>query len=116
MLRFSKIECLKFFEKRFRLWYPQGGKWTGAHWAPLFLSRAFGHVIPTKILFYALVFSGLPLPLVAVSSVDAEPRCVILLHGLARTDASMLVMEQALQAAGYTVVNQGYPLARGAPG
>ena len=62
-----------------------------------------------KILFYALVFSGLSLPLVAVSSVDAEPRCVILLHDLARTDASMLVMEHALQAAGYTLVNHGYP-------
>ncbi|WP_226549853.1 esterase/lipase family protein [Celeribacter naphthalenivorans] len=62
-----------------------------------------------KSLFYALVFGGLPLPLAAEHTAVSEPRCVILLHGLARTDASMLVMEHALQAAGYTVVNQGYP-------
>lgn len=34
--------------------------------------------------------------------------CVVLLHGLARTSASMAVMEAALQAEGYEVVNQGY--------
>jgi len=34
--------------------------------------------------------------------------CVVLLHGLARTAASMAVMEAALQAEGYHVVNQGY--------
>lgn len=35
--------------------------------------------------------------------------CVVLLHGLARTDASLLIMERALEAAGYRVVNAGYP-------
>lgn len=35
--------------------------------------------------------------------------CVVLLHGLARSEASMLVMNQALKAKGYRVVNQGYP-------
>lgn len=35
--------------------------------------------------------------------------CVILLHGLARTDASMGRMETMLEEAGYQVVNQGYP-------
>lgn len=34
---------------------------------------------------------------------------VILLHGLCRTAASMRSMERALKAAGYVVVNQGYP-------
>lgn len=38
--------------------------------------------------------------------------CVVLLHGLARTEASLLVMEAALAAAGYQVVNQGYPSTR----
>jgi len=35
--------------------------------------------------------------------------CVVLLHGLARTPASMLVMEEALARLGYQVVNIGYP-------
>ena len=35
--------------------------------------------------------------------------CVVLLHGLARSDASLYVMEVALVAHGYTVVNLGYP-------
>ena len=34
--------------------------------------------------------------------------CVILLHGLARTDASLRVMERSLIAAGYATANQGY--------
>lgn len=35
--------------------------------------------------------------------------CVILLHGLARTEKSLVVMEQALLRQGYRVVNQPYP-------
>lgn len=35
--------------------------------------------------------------------------CVVLLHGLARSENSLLVMELALQRHGYAVVNQGYP-------
>ncbi len=35
--------------------------------------------------------------------------CAVLLHGLARHAASMSALEQALQAAGYRVVNDGYP-------
>ncbi len=38
--------------------------------------------------------------------------CVILLHGLARGTASLSVMEEALEAADYRVVNQGYPSRR----
>lgn len=34
--------------------------------------------------------------------------CVVLLHGLARSEASMFVMAEALRAKGYRVVNQGY--------
>lgn len=37
------------------------------------------------------------------------PDCVILLHGLARSPASMLVMQEALSRLGYTVINDGYP-------
>ncbi len=39
----------------------------------------------------------------------ARAECVVLLHGLARTEASMLVMKKALQADGYDVINVGYP-------
>jgi len=35
--------------------------------------------------------------------------CVVLLHGLARSEASFALMEQALSARGYQVVNRGYP-------
>lgn len=34
--------------------------------------------------------------------------CVVLLHGLARSEVSMLVMAEALRAKGFHVVNQGY--------
>jgi len=37
------------------------------------------------------------------------PECVILLHGLFRTPRSMGEMEDFLMAAGYLVVNDGYP-------
>ncbi len=40
--------------------------------------------------------------------------CVVLLHGLARTENSMLVLEEVLTLHGYQVVNQGYP-SRAAP-
>jgi triacylglycerol lipase len=39
----------------------------------------------------------------------AMAECVVLLHGLARTENSMLVMEEALVLHGYTTVNYGYP-------
>ncbi len=39
----------------------------------------------------------------------AAADCTILVHGLARSDASMLVMEQTLSHAGYQVVNVSYP-------
>ncbi|WP_230800368.1 alpha/beta fold hydrolase [Seohaeicola saemankumensis] len=38
---------------------------------------------------------------------DAD--CVVLLHGLARTESSFLLMAQVLAADGYKVVNPGYP-------
>jgi hypothetical protein len=39
----------------------------------------------------------------------AEEGCVVLLHGLGRTETSLVVMEQMLVAAGFSVVNEGYP-------
>jgi pimeloyl-ACP methyl ester carboxylesterase len=43
----------------------------------------------------------------------ARADCVVLLHGLARTQTSLLAMEKALQAQGFTVVNSGYPSTKG---
>lgn len=39
----------------------------------------------------------------------ASADCVVLLHGLARKQGSLMPMAVALQAQGYRVVNQGYP-------
>jgi triacylglycerol lipase len=39
----------------------------------------------------------------------ARADCVVLLHGLARTDASLRIMERALEERGYRVVNSAYP-------
>ena len=55
---------------------------------------------------YLTAFLLLPSPVMA--------DCVVLLHGLARSENSMLVMEEALKLHGYEVVNYGYP-SRAAP-
>jgi triacylglycerol lipase len=49
------------------------------------------------------------LVLIAMVPLQARADCVVLLHGLARSEASLLAMEAALGAKGYVVVNQGYP-------
>ena len=45
----------------------------------------------------------------ALMPLQARADCVVLLHGLARSEASLLAMEAALTAKGYLVINQGYP-------
>lgn len=40
------------------------------------------------------------------------PDCVVLLHGLIRSPRSLWLMEAALRAEGYAVVNRGYPSTR----
>ena len=47
--------------------------------------------------------------LLTMTAAPAAADCVVLLHGLARGPASMRLMEEALQAEGYDVVNRGYP-------
>lgn len=41
--------------------------------------------------------------------VSAMADCVVMLHGLARTEASLALMEQVFTLRGYQVVRQGYP-------
>lgn len=48
-----------------------------------------------------VIFVGLTVP--------AQARCVVLLHGLARTELSFALMEAALSSDGYRVVRPGYP-------
>jgi len=52
--------------------------------------------------FLAVALCLTPLPASAAG-------CVVLLHGLARTDASFSIMEEVLVAKGYNVVNARYP-------
>lgn len=44
-----------------------------------------------------------------LAPVAAQAKCVVLLHGLARTEASFSVMEQLFKVHGYKVVRLGYP-------
>ena len=44
-----------------------------------------------------------------ISADPAQADCVVLLHGLARSEDSLLAMETALAAHGYSVVNESYP-------
>lgn len=45
----------------------------------------------------------------AAASDRARDECVVLLHGLARTEASFAIMEQVLLRRGFQVVRPGYP-------
>lgn len=39
----------------------------------------------------------------------AQADCVVLLHGLARTETSLVAMQAALEAKGHVVINESYP-------
>lgn len=64
---------------------------------------AFGSHISFMRILLTTFFLCLAVP------TSTEARCVILLHGLARSDASLAVMEAALGLHGYRVVNHAYP-------
>jgi pimeloyl-ACP methyl ester carboxylesterase len=44
-----------------------------------------------------------------VASAGQKQECVVLLHGLARTEKSLLKLERHLEGVGFCVVNTGYP-------
>lgn len=50
--------------------------------------------------------------LLSSNTETATKECVILLHGLARTDRSMAILAEALNEAGYQAINHGYPSTR----
>jgi len=56
-------------------------------------------MIPRALLLLALILAAAP----------ARADCVVLLHGLARSDASFLVMQEALERQGYDVYRPDYP-------
>ena len=60
------------------------------------------------ITFSLAVLSGMAQAQSTLSTAG-EGRCVVLLHGLARTETSFALMEAALETEGYTVVRPGYP-------
>jgi triacylglycerol lipase len=47
--------------------------------------------------------------LVLLFPVKARAECVVLLHGLARSETSFAIMEEVLKSRGYKVVRPGYP-------
>ena len=55
-------------------------------------------------IFLTLVLTATAAPVAA-----AQKECVVLLHGLWRSPSSMRVMGDALELAGYDIVNLGYP-------
>ena len=61
----------------------------------------------------AALLPMMALPVLGTAFADSEDgvaeECVVLLHGLARTESSFLVMELALERYGFEVVRQGYP-------
>jgi pimeloyl-ACP methyl ester carboxylesterase len=78
----------------------------GAGLHEAFSTRQFVHIssgmkTPRIIAALALICSAMP--------VAVRADCAVLIHGLARSDASFLVMEEALEAAGMTVVRPSYP-------
>ncbi len=62
----------------------------------------FRTALSSALLSLALVVTSTP-------ALAVEDECVILLHGLGRTSASMTIMEYQLIDAGYSVWNEGYP-------
>ncbi|WP_232209684.1 esterase/lipase family protein [Rhodobacter ferrooxidans] len=57
--------------------------------------------------YVGAMLRALCLLLILATPVQAD--CVVLLHGLARTEKSLLAMQAALQAQGHVVINEGYP-------
>ena len=59
------------------------------------------YILPMRVLALLLCLFAAPVR-------AAAPDCVVLLHGLARSDASLLVLSEALEAEGYRVVAADY--------
>lgn len=71
---------------------------------PLAQNVPNAYVVPMLKALIALFFAT-----ATPASAQDTPDCVVLLHGLARSEYSFQVMEFALETKGYQVVNLGYP-------
>lgn len=69
--------------------------------------------VPAIVLAAAVATAACaPGPAVAsgpVTATQGETRCAVLLHGLARSEVSLIAIEEVLARRGWRVVNQGYP-------
>jgi triacylglycerol lipase len=63
----------------------------------------------TRISFIIAISTLLLIPNGHSETTANNPECVILLHGLARTENSLTKLENHLEKEGYLVVNTGYP-------
>ncbi len=61
------------------------------------------------ILALALSLPGLAPARAAAAAAGDEAECVVLLHGLARSEVSLMAMGEAFTRRGFEVVNRGYP-------
>jgi pimeloyl-ACP methyl ester carboxylesterase len=69
--------------------------------SPLFHPGKCAYLILMKLCFLALML--------VLAPATARADCVVLLHGLARTETSFLLMEEVLKAEGYDVFRPDYP-------
>lgn len=58
---------------------------------------------------FAMIRTLAVLALSIVPAAAAAQDCVVMLHGLARSSASLAIMEQSLKASGFRTVNRTYP-------
>jgi len=65
--------------------------------------------LPLRALGAALALIATALPACAQPAAAAPAECVVLLHGLGRSGSSLRLMQEALQANGFQVVNRSYP-------
>lgn len=73
------------------------------------LALALGLVLFVSLALAGFVVLRLLSPTAEAAGRDGPRDCVVLLHGLARTDSSLVLLEGALEAEGYRVINEGYP-------
>lgn len=62
-----------------------------------------------SILLAVIVTGCVPTKSYHVEDIDKGGECVVLLHGLGRTNRAMSTLDEELHKAGYTVVNMSYP-------
>lgn len=80
-------------------------------WVPLLLALASLAVAAPASAAAPSGHAHAPAPASTTGSTahGASPNCVVLLHGLNRTETSMLLLEEMLEADGFRVVNREYP-------